>query len=61
MAYNIPPEENQELTDPQAGYSTEGKKRIRFFSSFREQEDEMISYWASIGPASNLSRIQSGF
>jgi hypothetical protein len=57
MAYNIPPDENQELNEPQAAYNTKGKKRVRFFSSFQEQEDEMISYWASITPLQRLRHL----
>ena len=57
MAYNIPTEENQELNEPQAHYNAEGKGRIRFFSSFQEQEDEMISYWASITPLQRLRHL----
>ena len=32
-------------------------KKIRIFSSFQEQEDEMIDYWASITPLKRLEHL----
>ena len=32
-------------------------KKIRVFSSFQEQEDEMIDYWASITPLKRLEHL----
>ena len=31
--------------------------QIRIFRSFQEQEDEMISYWASISPGQRLAHL----
>ena|GEM_PF-1809476 len=31
--------------------------KIRIFKSFKEQEDEMISYWASITPMQRLAHL----
>ena len=44
------PEENK--TPPKSSLSGNagGKKRIRFFTSFQQQEDELVDYWASILP-----------
>jgi hypothetical protein len=57
MDYNIPSEDDQNLNEPAATYDATGKKIVRFFSSFEEQEDEMISYWASITPLQRLRHL----
>jgi len=36
--------------------NTSGKERIRF-SSFQQQEDEMVAYWASITPLQRLKHL----
>ena len=57
MPYDIPPENNTNLNEREASYPATGKGRIRFFSSFQEQEDEMITYWASITPYKDYSTV----
>gem|GEM_PF-6042258 len=35
-----------------------GKSRVRFFSSPKEQEDELVTYWASITPVERMRHLQ---
>ena len=57
MAYqNEPEEEEKNLKEPQGAYYTPKKERIRF-SSFQQQEDEMVAYWASITPLQRLKHL----
>jgi len=50
-------EEKPEVNEPVAGaFSLKGKK-VRFFHSFEEQENEMIAYWASISPLQRLVHL----
>ena len=53
MPYDSKPENNK----PDATYNATGKGKIRFFSSFQEQEDEMVAYWASITPLQRLKHL----
>jgi len=51
------PEENNNPDKPLPSNNSGGKKRVRFFSSFQEQEDEMVTYWASITPLQRLRHL----
>jgi hypothetical protein len=43
------PEENQQHSG--------NKKRVRFFTSVQQQEEELIAYWASITPLQRLRHL----
>lgn len=58
MEYDKPNDENGALNEPEATYGLPaGKKKLRIFNSFREQEEEMIAYWASITPQKRLEHL----
>jgi hypothetical protein len=50
-------QENKSPDGPNAVIAVAGKKRIRFFASFEEQEDELVTYWASITPLQRLRHL----
>ena len=57
MEYSKPDEKNEALNEPQPAYGIPAKKKLRIFNSFKEQEDEMIAYWASITPQKRLEHL----
>ena len=52
-----PQDESGESNEPAAGYNAFAGKKVRIFNSFREQEEEMITYWASITPLQRLAHL----
>ncbi len=58
MDYQQPKEDdNENMHEPPVAYSVTPPGRMRFFTSFQQQEDEMISYWASITPLQRLKHL----
>ena len=57
MDYKENEEEKREVNEPIAGYGALRGKKVRFFHSFEEQENEMIEYWASISPLQRLVHL----
>ncbi len=37
--------------------SSKKSMKLRIFNSFKEQEDEMVTYWASITPLQRLNHL----
>lgn len=52
-------QQENELTpkEPAVAYNTPASGSIRFFSSHKGQEEEMVNYWASITPAERLRHL----
>ncbi len=57
MDYREEPEQSQNINEPTPAYNANANVRMRFFSSFQEQEDEMATYWASITPVQRLKHL----
>jgi hypothetical protein len=57
MDDNKPKEESEVSNEPHAVYGAWAGKKVRIFNSFREQEEEMIEYWASITPLQRLVHL----
>lgn len=47
----------ESLNEPGASYHAPPKKEIRFFSSVREQEEELLDYWATLTPVQRLANL----
>jgi hypothetical protein len=54
MDNSQPHERKSQLAESKTTFA--GKK-VRIFSSFKEQEDEMVEYWASITPFQRLAHL----
>jgi len=52
-----PSEKNENVNEPGTSYRTAGKHAVRVFSSFQQQEDELVAYWASITPLQRLKHL----
>lgn len=52
-----PSESERSLREPEVRYNALRGKKVRIFRSFKEQEDEMIDYWASITPLQRLAHL----
>lgn len=48
---------DESVGEPNPAYHTGMNNRIRFFSTVKEQENEMIQYWASISPIERLKHL----
>ena len=57
MDYDKPDGENGTVNEPSATYGPLTGKKVRIFNSFKEQENEMIEYWASITPLQRLAHL----
>ncbi len=57
MNYGKPNAHNRALNKPKSANGSFSGKKVRIFNSFKEQEDEMIEYWASITPFQRLGHL----
>lgn len=57
MDYALPEEEKNSINEPTPVYNGKTGKKLRIFSSFQEQEGEMIMYWAAITPLQRLAHL----